>query len=96
MNIHKPKDMPDETEVTLYGGNAVIFDEFGRVKYSIGNSILAQDNKSQKRQSDRLQYLWEHGAFSPGASKMRAFAHLHRMLRTGWYRAGNIEQDEEE
>ncbi len=96
LNIRKPKDMPDETEVTLYGGNAVIFDEFGRVKYNIGNSILAPDDKSQKRQSDRLQYLWEHGAFSPGASQMRAFARLHRMLRTSWYRAGNIEQDEEE
>ena len=73
LDIRQPKGMPDDTEVTLYGGNAVIFDEFGQVKYNIGNSILAHDDKSQKRQSDRLQYLWDNGAFSPGASRRERF-----------------------
>jgi hypothetical protein len=95
LNIRKPDDMPDGTEVILYGGNAVIFDEFGRVKYNIGNSIISSTDKHQLRQTERLKYLWEHGAFAPGASKMRAFAHMHRMRRTGWYRSANIEQDEE-
>jgi hypothetical protein len=94
LNIRKPNGMPDTTEVTLYGGNAVIFDEFGRVKYNIGNGIISHD-KSQERQTKRLQYLWDHGGFSRGASKMRAFAHTHRLRRTGWYRSVDIEQDQE-
>lgn len=95
MKIRKPDAMPDSTEVILYGGNAVIFDEYGQVKYNIGNSIMVPSGKHQQLQSDRLQYLWEHGAFNPGASKMRAFAHTHRLRRTGWYRSVDIEQDEE-
>jgi hypothetical protein len=94
LNIRKPYDMPDATEVALYGGNAVIFDEYGRVKYNIGNGIISHD-KSQERQTKRLQYLWDHGGFNRGASKMRAFAHTHRLRRTGWYRSVDIEQDQE-
>jgi hypothetical protein len=94
LGIRKPDGMPDSTEVPLYGGNAVIFDEYGHVKYSIGNGIISSDKK-QERQTKRLQYLWDHGGFSPGASKMRAFAHTHRLRRTGWYRSVDIEQDEE-
>lgn len=95
LKIRKPDGMPEGTEVTLYGGNAVIFDEYGQVKYNVGNSIIAPRDKHQQRQTDRLKYLWEHGAFNPGASKIRAFAHTHRMRRTGWYRSVDIEQDEE-
>jgi hypothetical protein len=94
LNIRKPDDMPDATEVTLYGGNAVIFDEYGRVKYNIGNGIISHD-KNQERQTNRLQYLWDHGGFNRGSSKMRAFAHTHRLRRTGWYRSVDIEQDQE-
>jgi hypothetical protein len=94
LKIRKPDDMPDSTEMTLFGGNAVIFDEYGHVKYSIGNGIISSD-KNQERQTRRLRYIWDHGGFSPGASKMRAFAHTHRMRRTGWYRSVDIEQDQE-
>jgi hypothetical protein len=96
LNIRKPDGMPDTTEVTLYGGNAVIFDEYGHVKYSIGNSILSPTDKHQLRQTTRLKYLWEHGGFSRGASKMRAFANTHRLRRTGWYRSVDIEPDTED
>jgi hypothetical protein len=96
LNIRKPDGMPNTTEVTLYGGNAVIFDEYGHVKYSIGNSILSHTDKQQSRQTARLKYLWEHGGFSPGASKMRAFANTHRLRRTGWYRSVDIEGDQDE
>jgi hypothetical protein len=94
LNIRKPDGMPDSTEVPLYGGNAVIFDEYGRVKYNIGNGILPKD-KHQERQTARLQYLWDHGGFDRGASKLRAFAHMHRLRRAGWYRSVDIEQDPE-
>jgi len=95
LNIDKPDGMPDETEVTIYGGNAVIFDDYGRVKYNIGNAII-QSGEKQQRQSDRLTYLWQHGAFDKGASRARAFARLHRMRRTNWYRSTGIETDGED
>lgn len=96
LGVQKPTGMPDSTEVTLYGGNAVVFDEYGHVKYNIGNSVLSSSDKHQTRQSSRLNYLWENGAFSPGASKMRAFASMHRLRSTGWYRSANIANEEEE
>jgi hypothetical protein len=73
LGIEKPQGMPDDTSVTLYGGNAVIFDEYGHVKYNIGKSIL-----DAERQSARVAYLWKQGAFEPGASKARGFARLHQ------------------
>jgi hypothetical protein len=80
LKIEKPSGMPPDTEVTLYGGNAVIFDEYGHVKYNIGKSIM-----DRTRQSVRLAYLWSQGAFSPGASKDRAFSRLHMRRNTDWY-----------
>ena len=94
LNIRKPAGMPDSTQVTLYGGNAVIFDEYGHVKYNIGNAIMVKSGKEgEERQSRRLQYLWDHGAFRPGAGKMRAFARMHRLRRTEWYRSFGGEKD---
>jgi len=88
LKIRKPDDMPDETEVTLYGGNAVIFDEYGHVKYNIGKSIMDPENRAtQERQSNRLDYLWRQGAFAKGASKMRAFSRMHARRSTDWYRS---------
>jgi hypothetical protein len=82
VGVRKPPGMPADTEVTLYGGNAVIFDEYGHVKYNIGKSIM--DNA---RQTKRLAYLWDHGAFDPGAGKSRALSRLHVRRSTDWYRA---------
>jgi hypothetical protein len=95
LKIRKPDEMPDDTEVTLFGGNTVIFDEYGHVKYNIGNAIIEPRDK-QDRQSERLKYLWEHGAFSKGASKMRALSRMHLMRRTHWYRSVEIPEGEEE
>jgi len=82
LGIKKPTGMPADTPVTLYGGNAVIFDEYGHVKYNIGKSIM-----DTKRQSKRLAYLWDHGAFARGSGKERSFAAMHRRRNTDWYRA---------
>jgi hypothetical protein len=83
LGIRKPSGMPDAEEVTLYGGNALILDQFGHVKYSIGNSIF-----NAERQSSRLKYLWEHGFFSPGSTKLRRFAAMHRVRATAWSNSG--------
>jgi hypothetical protein len=79
LGIRKPDRMADHQEVTLYGGNAMVFDQFGRLKYNIGNSI-----RNAERQSQRLQYLFDHGQFEPGASKLRRFAGMHRRRMTSW------------
>jgi len=82
LRIRKPQGMPADMEVTLYGGNTVIFDEYGHVKYNIGKSIM-----DTARQSERLAYLWSHGGIGPGAGKDRAFARLHVRRNMDWYRS---------
>lgn len=95
LRICKPDQMPDDTKVTLFGGNAVIFDEYGQIKYNIGNAIIQAEDKPD-RQGERLKYLWEHDAFSKGASKMRTLSRMHLMRRTQWYRSVEIPKDEGE
>jgi hypothetical protein len=91
LGIRKPVDMPADTEVTLYGGNAVIFDEYGHVKYNIGKSIM-----DTTRQSRRLAYLWNHGGIAAGATKDRALSRLHMRRNTNWYRSVENHEGEEE
>jgi hypothetical protein len=73
LGIRRPRGMPAQREVTLYGGNAVVFDQFGRVKYNIGNSLF-----NVKRQQARLEYLWDSGFFSEEAARYGRFASMHR------------------
>jgi hypothetical protein len=77
MKVEPPDGMPPDTPVTLYGGAALVFDEYGRVKFSINNRL---DNRA--RQTRRLQYLWEYGHFDRGAARLQRFSYLHR-LRAG-------------
>jgi hypothetical protein len=75
--------MPQDTPVVLFGGNAMIFDEYGHVKYNIGNSIINEERP--ERQSNRLEYLWEHGFFRKGASKLQEFSRMHRLRSSRWF-----------
>jgi len=70
----------NKRSVTVYGGGALIFDEFGQVKFHIRNRIL-----NPERQTRRLKYLWEYGFFdTPQAVEAlesygeRRFAQMHR------------------
>jgi hypothetical protein len=74
MRIKAPDGMPADTPVTLFGGATVVFDEFGRVKFSINNRL-----DHAERQARRLQYLWDYGHFDRGAGRLRLFSNLHRM-----------------
>jgi hypothetical protein len=86
--IATPEGMPPDTTVTLYGGNAVIFDEYGHVKYNIGNAIMdPKRDEVQARQSRRLEDLWKAGAFERGATKARAFSRMHLRRGTAWHRS---------
>jgi len=86
--IQTPEDMPGHTEVTLYGGNVLIFDEYGHVKYSVGNSIIDPARRSvQKKQADRLAYLWRAGAFTENRSAASPFSQIHLRRAMDWYRS---------
>jgi hypothetical protein len=70
--ITKPEGMPDDQRVHLYGGNALVFDEYGRLKYNVHNGITDVD-----RQTRRLEYLWKAGFFSPDAEGLNSFSSMH-------------------
>ncbi len=70
--LQAPKGMPERQSITLYGGGALIFNEFGALKYHVRNRVLGAS-----RQNKRLRYLWESGYFQAEASDQR-FADMHR------------------
>lgn len=72
LGLQKPEGMPDELEFYLYGGGALIFDEYGHLKYHVFNPIHGS------QQNKRLDYLWKQGFFS-GKSLQLRFSSLHRM-----------------
>lgn len=78
--MEKPDGMSDDTKVRLNGGGALIFDEFGYLKYHIHSRI---DNPT--RQHERLSYLWKSGVvdrggrygFTDGSPTGQRFALMH-------------------
>lgn len=74
LKIDVPPDMPPDTNLTLYGGGALIFNEFGRLKFHVRNRI---DN--YVKQTRRLQFLWQYGYFNRGTNSVRRFAQMHRL-----------------
>lgn len=69
--IRKPKGLSPGASVRLLGGGALLFDEFGKLKYHIRNSLL-----HPRKQTRRLQHLFDAGYFDRG-SGLRGFAALH-------------------
>jgi hypothetical protein len=77
VGVAQPDGMPNDTEVTLYGGGALVFDEFGRLKYHVGKTIGGVE------QSDQLAQRWESGDFESDRRGVRRFAALHLKRATG-------------
>jgi hypothetical protein len=73
LQIAVPDGMPPDQEVRMYGGGALIFDEYGRLKYHVRNRL-----NDRERQSQRLEFLWRYGYFKRGTSAPRNFAAIHR------------------
>jgi len=73
LRIRKPRGMPDWKRVRLFGGGALVFDEYGRLKYQIRNRI-----ENARRQTARLKFLWETGFFDEQKSDVAPFALAHR------------------
>ena len=86
--LTKPKAMPDDLELTIYGGGALIFDESGRLKYHVRNRI-----RSAGRQNDRLDYLWRSGGFN--TRKSFAALHLDRILSGRTKREPEFREEDE-
>lgn len=85
VGVDKPAGMDDDQEVTLQGGMTLVFDEYGRVKFRISNSLPRKETPSPgaltspQRHSNRLQYLYDYGHFRKGASLIRQFSAMHQM-----------------
>jgi hypothetical protein len=76
--IAVPTSMPDDQEVTLFGGGTLIFDEYGRVKYHIRNKLY-----NLKKQTDRLKYLWLMGYVGNKEYRENLFARMHLQKSLG-------------
>ena len=54
-------DADSDLVTPVYGGGALIFDEFGKLKYHVHNDVFGG-----RRQTQRLRYLWETGELRAG------------------------------
>jgi hypothetical protein len=74
LKIEPPPDMPTWRRVQIFGGGALVFDEYGQLKFHIRNRI-----ENAQRQTSRLAYLWDKDYFDdPDANASFALMHLTR------------------
>lgn len=79
LGIRRPEGMPSGQEVMLLGGATLVFDEYGRVKYAIGDRVLDPRRPAvQERQGERLAALWRGGQYSRHTAAARRFSSIHR------------------
>ncbi len=71
VKVRQPDGMPADADVVLYGGGALVFDEFGRLKYHVCKAVGGDD------QSEQLRQRWLSGAFETDRRQVRRFAALH-------------------
>lgn len=75
LGLRKPAQMPTFRQVRLYGGAVLVFNEYGQLKFSIGNGVL-----NITRQQKRLDHLAESGFFeyrTEAAFSRGFFSRLH-------------------
>lgn len=77
MGIERPKGMPTNRMIHLYGGGTLVFNEYGLLKFHVGTGV------GSSRQTQRLESLWTRGFFTKAssASIQLAMAHRDRVLR---------------
>jgi hypothetical protein len=80
--------IPPDTEISLYGGGTLIFDEYGQLKYHIKNNIFSRSN-----QPKRIEYLWRYGYLSNSAYTQNIFSRMHmsRILNSRFDRTEGFE-----
>lgn len=69
-----PADLEEDVEIPLYGGGTLIFDEYGRLKFYIHNSL-----NNKKRQQIRLDHLFAYGALPERQPRTQDFSRVHRL-----------------
>lgn len=69
--LRRPRSMPVDTEIELFGGGTLIFDVRGKLKYHIRSHL---DQPS--RQNKIIEHLWATGQF--GSSRL-SFAKMHQL-----------------
>ena len=67
-----PERMPQEKKLRLFGGGALIFDEYGRLKYHVYNRLT-----SVRRQQKRLDFLWDSGALRGDSPERLSISRMH-------------------
>ncbi len=76
-NITPPDGMDQDSEVTLYGGATLIFDEYGRLKYQIRRRVFSE------HQTEKLRELWDNGYFAGRARRGSSFSQMHQSRASG-------------
>jgi hypothetical protein len=80
LGIAPPSNVAPLHRLRIFGGGALIFNEYGQLKYQIANRI-----ENAKRQQARLDWLAENGLFDappeprPPSGPQSQFADLHRL-----------------
>lgn len=80
-SFRSPAELPEDTQVKIWGGGTVIFDEFGGLKFHLHKPLEDWD-----RQRRRLEFLVRQGmwdtrgrlGFSSGTSLGQRFAEFHQ------------------
>lgn len=78
LGIRRPRDLPDDQVVALWGGGTLVFDEYANVKFHVRNRVL-----NRTRQEARLQYQAESGHFAEDTALAATFARRHLARRLG-------------
>ncbi|ULA70038.1 MAG: hypothetical protein LZF62_480236 [Nitrospira sp.] len=77
VKVRQPNGMPADADVSLYGGGALVFDEFGHLKYHVSKPVGGEG------QSEQLERRWKSGAFETDHRRVRRFATLHLRRAAG-------------
>lgn len=72
LHVELPAGMRTSQRVTAYGGGALVFDQYGRIKYHIKRAL-----NDGPRQMKRIEYLWSTGAMEQSIDRRNRFAVAH-------------------
>jgi hypothetical protein len=78
LGLRPPNGVQPTRRIRIFGGGALIFDEYGQLKYQIANRI-----ENTKQQQARLDYLAASGFFDTPPPTQGRFAEIHRMRQIG-------------
>lgn len=72
--IERPTEVQTTTELTMYGGGTLVFDQYGRIKFHVQRRL--DDGAWQLK---RLEYLMANGELASDNGEGSSFAELHRL-----------------